>query len=105
MRPRINRRALELRFDLVRAPIRRHAVVVVNLDFAAAVAPVEILSGAKRRRALQFLLGEIEVIGAKRTIVSQARPGDRAVLLSHAEEAAEAEHGVSNVAAGLSDHQ
>src|SRR5262249_16627839 len=79
--------------------------IVVNLDFAAAVAPVEIFPGAKRRRALQFLLGEIEMIGAKRTIVSQARPGDRDVLLSHAEEAAKAEHRVSNVSAEFIDHE
>src|SRR5262245_40589711 len=91
--------------DLIRAPIRRHTVVVVNLDFAAAVAPVEVLAGGKRRRALQFLLGEIEMVGAERAIVSQARPGDRDMLLSHAEEAAEAEHRVSNVPAELIDHE
>src|SRR5262249_24348931 len=56
--------------DLIRAPIRRHTVVVVNLDFAAAVAPVEVLVGGKRRRALQFLLGKIEMVGAERAIVS-----------------------------------
>src|SRR5215813_11174573 len=90
---------------LIRAPIRRHAVVVVNLDFAAAVAPVEVLAGGKRRRALQLLLGEIEMVGTERAIVSQARPGDRDMLLSHAEEAAEAQHRVSNVPAELIDHE
>src|SRR5262249_49613122 len=32
---------------LIRAPIRRHAVVVVNLEFAAAVAPVEFFTGGE----------------------------------------------------------
>src|SRR6266436_7692062 len=77
---------------LIGAPIRRHAVAVVDLDFATAVAPVEVLPGGKRRRALQFLLGEIEMVSAERAIVSQARPGDRQMLLSHPEEAAEAKH-------------
>src|SRR5262245_13623465 len=110
MRPRTNRGlrfircepwncVLPTQADLIRAPIRRHPVVVVNLDFAAAVAPVEVLPGAKRRRALQFLLSEIEMIGAERAIVSQARPGNRDMLLSHAEETPEAEHRVSNVSA------
>src|SRR5262245_4987153 len=116
MRPRTNRGlrfircepwncVLPTQADLIRAPIRRHPVVVVNLDFAAAVAPVKVLPGAKRRRALQFLLGEIEMIGAERAIVSQARPGNRDMLLSHAEETPEAEHRVSNVSAELIDHE
>src|ERR1700751_5679925 len=90
---------------LIGAPIRRHTIVVVNLDFAAAVAPVEVLPGGKRRRALQFLLREIEMVSAERAIVSQTCPGDRQMLLSHPEEAAEAEHRVSNVAAELIDHK
>src|SRR3984893_18183907 len=115
MRPRIDRgcplcfvATVALRSHasgLIGAPIGRHAIVVVNLDFAAAVAPVEVLPDGKRRRALQLLLGEIEVVSAEHAIVSQARPGERQRLLSHPEEAAKAEHRISNVAGELIDHE
>src|SRR5712691_5711478 len=90
---------------LVRAPIRRHAVVIVDLDLAAAVAPVELLAGGERRRPAYFLFGEIEMIGAERAIIRQPRPGNRRMLLSHAEQTAEAEHRIGDAAAVLIDHE
>src|SRR5215475_10633338 len=74
------------------APIGRYPIVIVDLDLAAAVAPVELLIGSHRRCALQFRLGQVEMIGAEHAIVGQPRPGNRRMLLSHAEKAAEAEH-------------
>src|SRR4029453_15058008 len=88
---------------LVGAPIRRHAVIVVDLDFA--VPPIEFLVRSIERRALQLLLAEIELVRAKRAVVGQPCPGNGKMLLSHTEEAAEAEHRVSNIAAELIDHE
>src|SRR5262245_2575401 len=90
---------------LIGAPIRRHAIVIVNLDLAAAIPPIELLVGGKRGRGLQLVLGEIEMIGAEVTVVSQPGPRDGKMLLSDTEKAAETEHGVSNIAAELVDHQ
>src|SRR5262245_11642339 len=45
------------------------------------------------------------MIGAQRAVIGQPRPGDRGVLLPHAEKATEAEHGIGDVAADLVDHQ
>src|SRR4029453_7108593 len=87
------------------APIRRHPIIIVDLDLTAAVTPIEFLAGGNRRRTAQFLLGEIKMIGAERTIIVQSRPWDRCVLLAHAEEAAEAEHGIGDTTAELVDHQ
>src|SRR3981189_1682024 len=89
----------------VRAPIGRHPVIIVNLDLAAAVAPIEFLAGCNRRRTAQFLVGEIEVVGPERAIVGQSRPRDRCVFLTAAEETAEAEHGMGDTPAELVDHQ
>src|SRR5262249_14440180 len=47
----------------------------------------------------------IELVGAKRAVVGEPCPGDGKMLLSHAEKAAEAEHGVSNVPTELIDHK
>src|SRR5262245_13995191 len=90
---------------LIRAPIRWHAVVVVDLDFAASVAPVEFFTSGERRRGLELLLGEIELVRAERAVVGKPCPRDGKMLLPHAEKAAEAEHGVSDIAAELIDHE
>src|SRR5882757_7988581 len=89
----------------VRPPIGRHAVVILNLDLPAAVAPIELLAGGDRRRLAQILIAEIEMIGTEHAIVDQPRPGNRRMLLSDAEKAAEAQHGVGDVAGELVDHQ
>src|SRR5262249_7297725 len=67
---------------LIGAPIRGHAIVIVNLDLAAAIPPIELLVGGKRGRGLQLILGEIEMIGAEVAVVSQPGPRDGKVLLS-----------------------
>src|SRR5260370_6661177 len=91
--------------ESVRAPIGWHAVVIVDLDLAAAVAPIELLAGGNERRLAQFLVGEIEMIGTEHVIIGQPRPWYRRMLLSYAEEAAEAEHRIGDIAAELVDHQ
>jgi hypothetical protein len=53
----------------------------VDLDFAAAVAPVEFLIGGERRRGLELLVGEIELVGAERAVVSESSLGDGKMLL------------------------
>ncbi len=77
----------------------------MDLDLAAAVAPVELLARGDRGRLAQFRLADIEMIGSERRLVGQPRPRDRRVLLPHAEKTAEAEHCVGDVAADLVDHQ
>src|SRR5262249_56153891 len=47
---------------LIGAPIRRHAIVIVDLDFAAPVTPIELLADGKPRRAPQPHLPEIQPI-------------------------------------------
>ena len=77
----------------------------MDLDFAATVAPVEFLTGGERRRGLELLVSEIEMVGAERAVVSESSPGDGKMLLPQAEKAAEAEHGVSDVPTELIDHE
>src|SRR5206468_2632311 len=43
--------------------------------------------------------------GAERAVIAQPRPGNRQMLLSHAEESAEAEHRIGDIAAELVDHE
>src|SRR5262249_39577380 len=90
---------------LIRAPIRRDAGGVVDLDFPAAGAPIEILTGGERRRGLELLVGETELVGAERAVVSEPSPGDGKMLLPQPEKPAEAEHGVSDVPTELIDHE
>src|SRR5712672_285779 len=57
---------------LVCPPVGPHPVEVVDLDLFTAVTPVEVLVGPERRRALQFLFSQIELIGTERPLVAIA---------------------------------
>src|SRR5262245_4505843 len=45
------------------APVRRHAVIAMQFGFLRAIAPVEILVGTERRRALQLFIIDVEFVG------------------------------------------
>jgi len=47
----------------------------VDLDFLAAVAPVELSASIERWRLAEFLVGEVELIGTERAIILESRPG------------------------------
>src|ERR671913_136403 len=68
----------------VGAPIGSRTIIVMDLEFAATIAPVEISAGRMGRRAGDFLVAEIDPVGFERRIVRQAVPRDRSVLLTHA---------------------
>src|SRR5665213_1494433 len=87
------------------APVGRDAVVAMQLRFLRAIAPVEILVGAERRRAPQFLIVDVELIGFEPGIVGETRPWQRQQAGSHAEETAETEYRVRDLAGNLVDHQ
>src|SRR5690349_2555419 len=67
---------------LIRAPIGRHAIEIVDVDFLAAIAPIEFLIGGERRRALELLVSDVDVISAERAIVFQPRPRDWQMLVA-----------------------
>src|SRR5882724_4159430 len=90
---------------LVCPPVGPHPIEVVDLDLFTAVAPVEVLVGPERRRALQFLFSQIELIGTERPLVVEPCPWNRQVLPSDPEKAAKAKHRVGNIAAMLVYHQ
>src|SRR5262249_26800506 len=73
-------------------PIGFHPVMIAALDFTAAVAPVEVLVRLMGQRALEFLFGEIEVIGPEFSIVREPRPRDRQMPLSRSNRAIEAQN-------------
>src|SRR5258708_33528914 len=87
------------------APVRRHAVIAMQLRFLRTIAPVEILVGAERRRALQLLILDVEFVGLESGAVAEPAPGQRNQIGSDAEKAAEAQHGVGYLAGDLVDHQ
>ena len=77
----------------------------MQLRFLRAIAPVEILVGAERRRAPELVIVDVELVGLDPRVVGQARPRQRKQSGSHAEEAAETEDRVGHLAADLVDHQ
>src|SRR6202035_492370 len=87
------------------APIGRYSVIAMQLRFLRAIAPVEILVGAERRRAPEFVIVDVELVGFELRVIGEARPGERQQVGSHAEEPAEAEDRVGHLAADLVDHQ
>src|SRR5436190_22797110 len=60
-------------YALVRAPIGRHAVIVVYLDFAGTIAPVEFLARRCRGRIAQFLIAELDPVGAETRVIAEPR--------------------------------
>ena len=63
----------------------------MQLRFLRAIAPVEILVGAERRRAPELVIVDIELVGLDPPVVGQARPRQRKQVGSNAEEPAETE--------------
>src|SRR5690242_11391701 len=57
------------------APVRRHAVISMQLRFLCAIAPVEILVGTERRRALQLLIVDVEFVGFELRVVAKPSHG------------------------------
>src|SRR5436190_17784229 len=88
-------------FASLRAPIRRGAVVVVNLAAALAVRPVPGLVLGVMRRALELLFADIDLVAAELRIVGEQRPRQRVIVLADAQEADEAHHRVGDLAADL----
>src|SRR3954469_15513329 len=70
------------------APVGRYAVIAMQLGLLRPVAPVEILVGVERRRALQLVIVGVELVGLEPGVVAQPRPGQWQQIGSHAEEAA-----------------
>src|SRR3954462_4628900 len=87
------------------APVRRHAVVAMQFGFLGAIAPVEILVGAERRRALQLLIVDVELVGFELRAVAKSSPRQRNQIGADAEKAAETQDGIGNSAGNLVDHQ
>src|SRR5205085_10618769 len=62
-----------------------------QLRFLGTIAPVEILIGAERRRALQLVIVDVEFIGFEFRAVTQPAPRQWKQAGSHTEETAEAQ--------------
>src|SRR5258705_13035756 len=72
------------------APIGRDAVVAMQFGFLRPIAPVEILVGTKRRRALQFVILDVDFVGFEFRVVAKLAPRQRQKIGAQAKEAAEA---------------
>src|ERR1700754_4141823 len=83
------------------APIGRHAVVAMQFDFLRPIAPIEIPVGAKRRRAFQLVIVDVELVGFEAGVVVQLAPGQRQEIAAHAEEAAKREDRVGHLPGDL----
>src|SRR4029079_12916443 len=59
------------------AQVRGHAVIAMQLFFLGAIAPVEILVGPERRRALQFFIVDVEFVGFEPGVVAKPSPRQR----------------------------
>src|SRR5712671_4673035 len=79
------------------APIGRYSVIAMQLCFLRAIAPVEILVGAERRRAPQLVIVDVKLIGLEFGVVGQTRPWQREQVGSHAKEPAETEDRVGHL--------
>src|SRR5580704_11025262 len=101
----ISRNTYQLSGRSEATPIRRDAVITVQLGFLRTIAPVEILVGAERWRASQFLIIDVELVGFEPGVVGQTRPWQRQQIGAHAEETTEAEDGVGYLAGDLVNHQ
>ena len=63
------------------APVRWGSVIAMQFGFLRAIAPVEILVGAERRRAPQFLVVDVEFVGFEPGIVRETRHGSGSRLV------------------------
>src|SRR4051794_3706019 len=77
----------------------------MQFHFLRTITPVEILVGAKRWRALQLVIVDVELVGFEPRAVAQPAPRQWKQVGSHAEEAAETEHRVGYFPGNLVDHQ
>src|SRR4051812_32642808 len=77
---------------------REAAVVVINLAAIARVAPVRDLATLVARGALQPVLVQVDHVPALAGVVLQALPGNRVIAVADAEEAAERQDGVLDLA-------
>src|ERR1700686_3958302 len=87
------------------APIRRHAGIAVQFRFLRTIAPVELLVGSERRRALQLVIVDVEFVGFEPGVVAKPAPGQRKQIGSHAEEPAETRDRVSYLPGNLATVQ
>src|SRR5207248_977269 len=58
-------------------PVGRYSVVAMQRGLLRAIAPVEILVGAERRRVLQLVILDVELISLEASVVAKPRPGQR----------------------------
>ena len=75
-----------------------------ELNFVGPVAPVKLLSRREGGRCAKLLFGHFKFIGASLQIVLQRSPRNGKVLLTEAEETAEGQNCVCNLAGELVDH-
>src|SRR5262249_6634246 len=69
------------------------------------IAPVPRSVTRERRCTAQLIFCDVGPIPAQAGVVGQLAPGNRVLLLTHAQEATERHYRVSDVAADLLDHQ
>src|SRR6185437_13039024 len=84
-------------------PVGLRLVIIVDAAVIVAV-PVPTGALAVLRRLFELVLGKVGPISAEVCIVLQERPRRGVVIFAHSEEAAEAENGIRNFAAGLVEH-
>src|SRR3954447_3054372 len=84
---------------------RERAVEVVEPSPVAGIIPVRDLAPLVARGALQPVLVQVDHVAALAGVVLQALPGNRVITVADAEEAAERQHGVLDLARAFVDHE
>src|SRR4051812_2400857 len=82
----------------------RNTVVIIDRPRARRVRPVPAVVVAVPRGSFELLLGYSGAVAAQSCVVFQRLPGQRVVLVAHAQKPAEAQDRVGNLAADLVDH-
>src|SRR5450755_3709656 len=84
-------------------PVGLRLVIIIDAVVIVAV-PVPTGALVVLRRLFELALGKVSPISAELCVVLQERPRRGVVIFAHSEEAAEAENGICNLAAGLVEH-
>src|ERR1700722_8944221 len=87
-----------------RLPVGRKSIVVKHELAAGWARPVPALALAELRGTGELLFCDSDLIAAERRIVRKKRPWQRIIVLAQSQEAAEAHHRISDLAAVLVDH-
>src|SRR4029453_8736683 len=81
----------------------RRAVIIIDLAATLAIFPVPTRT-RELRCTFKLLLGDVGPVPTKARVILERLPGDRIVVTADTQEAAEAEHGIGDLAAYLFDH-